>query len=69
MQFNLFDWIRQGVKQSVILGVSDAMEAIGSPEGDAGPARLAQLLHVTDQAQPALAGSGELYPKVVDEVS
>ncbi|ADB17783.1 hypothetical protein Psta_3119 [Pirellula staleyi DSM 6068] len=34
MQFNLFSWIREGVKQSVILGVSDAVEAIGSPAGD-----------------------------------
>jgi hypothetical protein len=59
MQFNLFDWIRQGVKQSVILGVSDAMEAIGSPSGDAGTARLAHLLPITDDAQPALAGGGK----------
>ena len=40
MQFNLFDWIREGVSRSVILGVSDAMEAIGSPEGEDGRARL-----------------------------
>jgi hypothetical protein len=32
MEFNLFLWIRQGVKQSVLLGVSDAIEAIGTPE-------------------------------------
>jgi hypothetical protein len=60
MQFNLFDWIRQGVKQSVILGVSDAMEAVGSPAGDAGAARLAHLLPITDDAvQPALAGAAK----------
>ena len=40
MQFNLFDWIREGVKRSVIQGVSDAMEAIGNPAGDDGPAQL-----------------------------
>lgn len=34
MQFNLFSWIREGVRQSVILGVSDAVEAIGSPQAD-----------------------------------
>ena len=28
----LFNWIRDGVKQSVLLGVSDAIETIGSPE-------------------------------------
>jgi hypothetical protein len=32
MQFNLFLWIREGVKQSVLLGVSDAIEAIGTPD-------------------------------------
>ncbi|MEQ1825979.1 MAG: hypothetical protein ABL921_08525 [Pirellula sp.] len=28
----LFGWIRDGVKQSVLLGVSDAIESIGTPE-------------------------------------
>ncbi len=28
----LFNWIREGVRQSVLLGVSDALESIGSPE-------------------------------------
>jgi hypothetical protein len=32
MEFNLFQWIREGVKQSVLLGVSDAIEAIGAPD-------------------------------------
>jgi hypothetical protein len=50
MQFNMFDWIRQGVKQSVILGVQDAMEAIGTPDGDEARERLAAIL------QPATAG-------------
>ena len=27
----LFNWIRDGVKQSVLLGVSDAIDTIGSP--------------------------------------
>ncbi len=27
-----FSWIRDGVKQSVLLGVSDAIDTIGSPE-------------------------------------
>jgi hypothetical protein len=57
MQFNVFDWIRAGVKRSVILGVSDAMEAIGSPDGEDAHARLAQLLPATAEAtEPALAG-------------
>ena len=60
MQFNVFDWIREGVKRSVILGVSDAMEAIGSPDGDDAHVRLTQLLPATaDAAQPAIAAAGK----------
>ena len=29
---NFFGWIREGVKQSVLLGVSDAIETIGTPD-------------------------------------
>lgn len=32
MDFNFFTWLRQGVKQSVLLGVSDAVEQMGMPE-------------------------------------
>lgn len=54
MQFNLFQWIREGVKQSVILGVSDAVEAIGSPHGDDDvKGRLSLLM------QPVGIGDGE----------
>ena len=31
MDFNFFEWIREGVKRSVLLGVSDAVETMGSP--------------------------------------
>ena len=31
MDFNFFEWIRQGVKRSVLLGVSDAVETMGAP--------------------------------------
>lgn len=46
MQMNVFAWIREGVKRSVLLGVSDALETIGTPEGDDGALqqRLTQLL-------------------------
>lgn len=60
MQFNLFDWIREGVRRSVMLGVSDAMEAIGNPDGEDGRARIAHLLSVpSDSAEPALAGGAK----------
>ncbi len=31
MNVNFFDWLRDGVRQSVLLGVSDAIEQIGTP--------------------------------------
>jgi hypothetical protein len=31
MNFNFFTWIRTGVRQSVLLGVSDAVQEIGVP--------------------------------------
>jgi len=31
MQFNLFSWIREGVKRSVMLGVADAIDHVGTP--------------------------------------
>lgn len=34
MNMNFFQWLRDGVRQSVILGVSDAVEQIGVPETD-----------------------------------
>lgn len=30
-QFNFFTWIREGVKQSVMMGVADAIGDLGSP--------------------------------------
>jgi hypothetical protein len=44
MSFNLFDWIREGVKRSVIEGVHEALEVIGSPADDDGRGHLAKLL-------------------------
>ncbi|WP_182867590.1 hypothetical protein [Stieleria mannarensis] len=34
MNMNFFQWLRDGVRQSVVLGVSDAVEQIGLPETD-----------------------------------
>lgn len=33
--FNFFQWIREGVKQSVLQGVSDAVDTIGAPDDSA----------------------------------
>ena len=34
MDFNFFEWIRQGVKRSVLMGVSDAVTQMGAPHTD-----------------------------------
>jgi hypothetical protein len=45
MSFNFFNWIRDGVKHSVLLGVSDAVGTLGSPrEGDDVQQRLMSFL-------------------------
>ena len=31
MDFNFFTWLREGVRRSVLLGVSDAVEDLGAP--------------------------------------
>ncbi len=44
MNVNFFGWIREGVKQSVIGGVSDAIEQLGTPDSqDASPQVLSFL--------------------------
>jgi hypothetical protein len=34
MNFNFFEWIREGVKQSVLMGVTDAVTTMGAPHDD-----------------------------------
>lgn len=59
MNFNLFLWIREGVKQSVLLGVSDAIEAIGTPENsdDISP-RLLEFMKSSSTDSGPKSGSG-----------
>jgi len=55
MQLNFFEWIREGVKQSVLLGVSDAVDHLGQPEnGDDVQKRLTAALK---------SGSGQVTQK------
>ena len=50
MQFNLFSWIREGVRRSVLMGVTDAVDAIGEPVGSEGMKdRLSKLIEFTPQ--------------------
>lgn len=51
---NFFGWIRDGVRQSVLLGVSDAVEQLGTPAAieDLHPS-VAGFLKVDSQASAA----------------
>jgi len=52
---SFYAWLREGVKQAVLLGVSDAVEALGSPSSqETLNPELAALLK-PGQPQPALA--------------
>ncbi len=46
--FNFFSWLRDGVRQSVLLGVNDAVEQLGTPSAD-------------EQLNPQLAGVIQLH--------
>lgn len=49
MSFNLFDWIRGGVRHAVIQGVADAVETIGTPpNNDNLSARLGDYLRTSE---------------------
>lgn len=53
-QFNLFTWVREGVRQSVLLGVSDALGQIGTPDQDGSLNKEIQTLL---DAKPGVAAS------------
>jgi hypothetical protein len=59
VNFNFFTWIREGVRQSVLMGVSDAVHHLGTPrEGDEVHQRLTSFLQ--DQ------GSAAATPRLTD---
>lgn len=57
MGMNFFSWIREGVRQAVLLGVNDAVEHIGTPpDGNDMGQRLLDVVRTTNVASsPALA--------------
>jgi hypothetical protein len=56
VEFNFFVWIREAVKQAVLLGVSDAVEQIGIPP--AGDEMSQQLQHVLNRNAAAATSTG-----------
>ena len=59
MNVNFFEWIRDGVRQSVLLGVSDAIEQIGSPDdSDQLHPNVTAMLQETPKTKKARGNSG-----------
>jgi len=48
MNFNFFDWIRDGVRRSVLLGVSDAVETMGMPPSEESSHKLLHYFQVEE---------------------
>lgn len=77
MNFNFFDWMRDGVKRSVLLGVSDAVEQMGQPhdeetakekilgflQGDESTGRVSKRLPTSTSGQKKLGRSiSDIHP-------
>jgi len=59
MNVNFFEWLRDGVRQSVLLGVSDAIEQIGTPaETDKLHPNVAALITGEQPKQKSSRGGG-----------
>lgn len=58
MNVNFFEWLRDGVRQSVLLGVSDAIEQIGTPADcdELHPNVAALLVADSDVGKPTRGG-------------
>ena len=64
MSLNVFTWIREGVKQSVLLGVADALEDIGvAPDGDNLQPRIRERLSRQVLASPVARPTVDAKPK------
>ena len=53
MSFNFFDWVRDGVKNSVLHGVNDAVNAMGMPPEDSNKDKVLGWLQSSDSNPPA----------------
>ena len=55
MNVNFFQWLRDSVRRSVLLGVSDAIEQIGTPDSDSTP-DISALLQGDSKSKPRKRG-------------
>jgi hypothetical protein len=54
MSFNFFDWVRNGVKDSVLLGVSDAVNTMGMPPEESSKEKILGFLKNNTENEPAV---------------
>lgn len=60
MQPNFFQWIREGVRQSVLLGVSDAVDQLGTiPHSDKLNEQLRSTLAIEDEVRTTSPRAGQ----------
>ncbi|MCS7306197.1 MAG: hypothetical protein NZ602_13960 [Thermoguttaceae bacterium] len=63
MSLNFFGWIREGVKQSVLMGVHDALEQLG-PRPDEDPIRERLVAFLAPEGQVSMVRSLPAGPQV-----
>ena len=71
MNMNFFQWLRDGVRQSVLMGVSDAVDTIGLPENEAdenNPPALASILGGEEKPKPKRSGGRKRLGKSLKEM-
>jgi hypothetical protein len=57
---SFFEWIRDGVRRAVLLGVSDAVEDLGTPAGETGGEGSRQLLEFLRNGGSATTPAGRV---------
>ena len=70
MNFNFFDWIRLGVKDSVLLGVTDAVNTMGMPPEESSRDKILSFLQKeTQSTEPRRLPSPEAKAKAKAKAS
>ena len=54
---NFFSWIRDGVKQSVMLGVADAIDELGTPEENDATGRVMSFIDAKEAGSAGRSGA------------
>ena len=58
MSFNFFDWVRDGVKNSVLHGVNDAVNVLGMPHEETAKDKILGFLKTDSEAPVRRITSG-----------